>query len=201
VETRENALAAATGVAALTDGLCMDREQEAEFETFVTACWGRLVGVAFLLTGDRGDAEDLVQTALATCYRHWPRIVAGGREEAYVRASVVNAHISSARRRRLREIVTFQLPERADDGAVDASDDRDLLRRALRRLPPRTRAAVVLRHYTQLSETEAASVMSCSVGNIKRLTFQGLRQLREHLGAPDPRTGRGTVTPAQRGAR
>ena len=175
----------------------MDREQEAEFETFVTACWGRLVGVAYLLTGDRGNAEDLVQTALATCYRHWPRVVAGGREEAYVRTAVVNAHISNTRKRRFREVVTFQLPERTGDDAIGTSDDRDLLRRALRRLPPRTRAAVVLRHYTQLTETEAASVMSCSVGNIKRLTFQGLRQLREHLDAPGPRTGHDAVASAK----
>lgn len=159
----------------------MDKVQEAEFETFVASRWKRLVGVAFLLTGDRGEAEDLVQTALATCYRHWPRIVAGGREDGYVRAAVVNAHLSRVRRRRIREIVTFQLPERAHDTAVGASDDRDLLRRALGRLPPRTRTAVVLRHYSQLSEAEVASLMSCSVGNVKRLTFQGLRQLREHL--------------------
>jgi RNA polymerase sigma-70 factor (sigma-E family) len=171
----------------------MEQAQEREFETFVTTRWGRLVGFAFLLTGDRGEAEDLVQTALATCYRHWPRVVSGGREDAYVRAAVLNAHISSTRRRRLREIVTFELPERAQRDDVGASDDRDLLRRALRRLPARTRAAVVLRHYSQLSEAEAAAVMSCSVGNVKRLTFQGLRQLREYLEVTHPGSSQDTV--------
>jgi RNA polymerase sigma-70 factor (sigma-E family) len=162
----------------------MDQAQEREFEGFVVSRWGRLVGVGFLLTGDRGEAEDLVQTALASCYLHWPRIVAGGREDSYVRAAMVNAHISSGRRRRIREVLTFQLPEgNHDDDVVGASDDRDVLRRALRRLPPRTRAAVVLRHYTQLSEAETAAAMSCSVGNVKRLTSQGLRQLREVLAA------------------
>jgi RNA polymerase sigma-70 factor (sigma-E family) len=179
----------------------VDRVREAEFAAFVNACWRRLVNVAFLLTGDRGDAEDLVQTALATCYRHWPRIVAGGHEEAYVRAAVVNAHISSVRRRRFREIVTFQLPERADRDDLVASDDRDLLRRALGRLPARTRVAVVLRHYTQLSEAETASVMACSIGNVKRLTHQGLRQLREHLTAAGTLPGRVGDAPTPRGAR
>jgi RNA polymerase sigma-70 factor (sigma-E family) len=162
----------------------LSQNHEAQFETFVTDSWGWLVGVAFLLTGDRGHAEDLAQTALATCYRHWPRIMVGSRK-AYVRTAVVNAHISNVRRRRLRETVTETWLEVATvDDAVGTADNRDLLRRALHQLPPRTRAAVVLRHYAQLSEIEAASAMSCSVGNIKRLTFQGLRQLREILGAP-----------------
>ena len=178
----------------------MNRELEAGFEAFVTSCWGRLVGVAFLLTNDRGEAEDLVQTALTRCYRHWPRVVAGGWEEAYVRAAIVNGHISNVRRRRFREIVTFQLPERADHDVFGACDDRDLLRRALRRLPARTRAAVVLRHYVQLSEAETASAMSCSVGNVKRLTFQGLRQLREDLEAPGARRSLAALAPGVKGA-
>src|SRR4051794_39636494 len=85
----------------------MKEEHEAQFEAFVRARWGRLVAMGSLLAGDRGQGEDLVQTALATCYRHWPRIVDGGREEGYVRAAIVNAHLSSIRRRRVREIVTF----------------------------------------------------------------------------------------------
>jgi RNA polymerase sigma-70 factor (sigma-E family) len=159
----------------------MDPQHEAQFEAFVHARWGRLVALATLLADDRGQGEDLVQTALASCYRHWPRIVAGGREDGYVRAAVVNAHLSSVRRRRLREIVSFQVPERAEADALERLDERDGLRRALRRLPARTRTAVVLRHYTQLSEAETATVMSCSVGNVKRLTSMGLQQLREQL--------------------
>lgn len=178
----------------------MDREREAEFEAFVTTGWRRLVYVAFLLTGDRGTAEDLVQTALASCYRHWPRVVADGHEEAYVRAAMVNAHISSVRRRRFREIMTFQLPERATDDALGVCDDRDVLRRALRRLPPRARIAVVLRHYTGLSEGETAAAMSCSVGNVKRLTHQGLRQLREHFDTAGTRTDQSGVALDSEGA-
>jgi RNA polymerase sigma-70 factor (sigma-E family) len=137
--------------------------------------------VAFLLTGDWGHAEDLVQTALANCYRRWPRIVAGGAEESYVRAAMVNAFISSTRKRRFRELVTFAPPDRSGRDELHVVDDRDLLRRALRRLTPRTRAAVVLRYYADLSEQDTAAVMSCSAGNVKRLSADGLRRLRDYL--------------------
>jgi RNA polymerase sigma-70 factor (sigma-E family) len=159
----------------------MKQADEAAFEAFVASAWPRLLKIAYLLTGDWGEAEDLVQTALAHCYRRWPRIVAGGAELPYVRKAIVNAHISNVRRRRIRELATFPLPDREQPGeAIGSADDRDLLRRALRRLPPRARAAVVLRHYADLSEEQAAEAMSCSTGNVKRLTADGLRLLRAY---------------------
>ncbi len=164
----------------------MDASSEAEFAAFVAASWRRLVQVAYLIAGDWGEAEDLVQSALANCYRHWPRIVAGGAELAYVRKAILNAHLSSVRRRRLREIVTFAVPEHAQEAGSHPSDDRDLLRRALSRLPQRSRTAVVLRHYADLSEQETAAAMSCSVGNVKRLTADGLRRLRAYCDIADP---------------
>lgn len=162
----------------------MDPAGDADFEAFVVSNWHRLLRVAFLLAGDWGEAEDLVQSALATCYRHWSRVVAGGAELPYVRKAIVNAHISTVRRRRFRELVTFTVPDRAEDSGAGALDDRDLLGRALRRLPPRTRTAVVLRYYSDLSEREVAAMMSCSVGNVKRLAADGLRLLRTYLEAP-----------------
>lgn len=161
----------------------MNPAADADFEAFAAANWHRLLRVAFLLTGDWGEAEDLVQSALATCYRHWSRVVAGGAELPYVRKAIVNAHISTVRRRRIRELITFAVPDRAQDSGTGALDDRDLLRRALRRLPPRTRTAVVLRHYSDLSEEETAAVMSCSIGNVKRLTADGLRLLKAYFEA------------------
>jgi RNA polymerase sigma-70 factor (sigma-E family) len=159
----------------------MDEAHEADFEGFVASRWQPLKRVAFLLTGDWGHAEDLVQSTLANCYRRWPRIVAGGAQESYVRAAMVNAYISATRRRRFRELVTLAPPERGGGDEAHVVDDRDLLRRALRLLTPRTRAAVVLRYYVDLSEQETAAVMSCSVGNVKRLSSDGLRRLRDHL--------------------
>jgi RNA polymerase sigma-70 factor (sigma-E family) len=162
----------------------MNQEQEEQFTMFVAARWQRLVGLASLLTRDRGHAEDLVQTALAGCYRQWPKVMQGGREDAYVRTAVVNAYLSSVRRKRFKEILTFQLPDRSTENVHEPTEQRDLLRRALQELAPRARTAVVLRHYSQLSEAETAAMMSCSVGNVKRLTSDGLRELRKQMTTP-----------------
>ncbi|MER7284090.1 sigma-70 family RNA polymerase sigma factor, partial [Dactylosporangium sp. NPDC000244] len=71
-----------------------------------------------------------------------------------------------------------------DCGLADSAstmDDRDLLRRALAALPPRQRAAVVLRFYEDLSEHQAAAVLGCSLGTVKSLTSRGLQRLRRDL--------------------
>lgn len=159
-------------------------EREARFEEFVQARSGALLRLCRLLTNDRHLAEDLLQTALANCYRHWDRALSQGREEAYVRTAIVNTHIDGVRRRRLKEILTLHLPENGSREPSGAVDDRDLLRRALAELAPRTRSAVVLRHYLGLSEQETAQTLSCSVGNVKRLTSRGLGQLRTAMGDP-----------------
>ena len=160
----------------------MKHESGADFEAYVVSRWRPLVRVAYLMTGDWNTAEDLVQAALERCFHHWERAVAGGAEDAYVRRAMVNLHINVVRRQRFRELLTFRVPERPEtDDQNQRVDDRDLLHRALRRLPPRARTAVVLRHYEGLSEDATAVAMSCSVGNVKRLTADGLRRLRDHL--------------------
>lgn len=163
----------------------MNVADEASFVEFVSARSSALLRTCFLLTGDHGHAEDLLQATMAQCYRHWPRVHASGREEAYVRAAMLNTHISIYRRRKLREVLAGQLPERSGRREADAVDDRDQLRRSLGRLPARMRVAVVLRHYEGRSEAETATAMNCSPGNIKSLTSRGLARLRADL-APDP---------------
>ncbi|MDF3293267.1 SigE family RNA polymerase sigma factor [Streptomyces silvisoli] len=157
-------------------------ERETRFEEFVVARSAALLRMCYLLTDDRGLAEDLLQTALANCFRHWDRAMSQGREEAYVRAAIINSHISRMRRRRVHEILTLHLPDTGGGEVTAEVDDRDLLRRALAALAPRTRAVVVLRHYMGLSEQEAANALGCSVGNVKRLASRGLKQLRLALG-------------------
>ena len=177
----------------------MPDDQDEGFEQFVRARSTALLRLCHVLTGDRGKAEDLLQTALANCYRHWSRAVAHGREEGYVRTAIVNAHISSSRKRRFQEILTHC--ESEHDGGRDPSEtisQRDLLRRLLSELAPRTRAAVVLRHYVGLTEQETADTLHCSVGNVKALTSRGLRQLRkgmEPLPRQRPASGTTAVSP------
>jgi RNA polymerase sigma-70 factor (sigma-E family) len=154
-------------------------EVDRSFEAFVQGRGPALLRSCYLLTGNRADAEDLLQTALLRCLKHWRRISADGAEEPYVRTVIVRCHITARRRRRLTETVTDAVPERA--GSVtftDAVDDRDQLSRALAELPAKTRAAVILRHYEGLSERETAAVLECSVGSVKALTSRGLQRLR-----------------------
>lgn len=145
-----------------------------------------LVRAARVLTcGDAYAAEDLVQEALTRVYVAWPRIRDDG-VHAYVRQVLVNAFIDAGRRpARRRELTHADLPEvPAPDGFP--SDDRDRVRRALATLPPRMRAAVVLRHWWQLDVAETATVLGCSQGNVKSQTARGLDRLRERLADETP---------------
>src|SRR5919112_2739613 len=101
----------------------MRTEDAASFTDFVSAEQGALLRLAVLLTGDRGHAEDLVQTALMGCYRHWPRIVRNGTPTAYVRRALVTTQISWRRRLSSTEQVMEELPERADPSAEHAEQD------------------------------------------------------------------------------
>jgi RNA polymerase sigma-70 factor (sigma-E family) len=151
------------------------------FDTFVVSNDRALIRCAFLIVGDIGAAHDVVQIALVKVSRRWEEIVANGPPLPYVRAAVVRTAISWRRRRWHGEKPTGTLPDPADADAVHTIDDRDRLRRALASLPPRQRAAVVLRHYLDLDERAAAAALGCSIGTIKSQTSKGLERLRAVL--------------------
>jgi RNA polymerase sigma-70 factor (sigma-E family) len=161
----------------------MRAEDRAGFTDFVSAEQAALLRLAVLLTGDRGHAEDLVQTALMACYRHWPRIARQGTPSAYVRRALVTTQISWRRRLSSTEQVMDELPERADYSAEPEDEDEEL-RRALRELPARMRAAVVLRYFEDLSEKRTAELMGCSPSTVNTQTVRGLQRLRASLSAP-----------------
>jgi DNA-directed RNA polymerase specialized sigma24 family protein len=102
---------------------------------------------AYLLTGDRHAAEDLLQTALTRTYLHWRRIRDGNAIDAYVRKVMVNEQTSWWRRRLHHESATDTVPERAAPQSSSPFDERDAMWMLVRGLPPRQRAAVVLRYY------------------------------------------------------
>jgi len=147
-------------------------------EDFVAREQGGLLRLAVLLAGDRGHAEDLVQTALLRSYRHWARITRGGDPTAYVRRVLVTTHTSWRRRLSTTEQVVEALPDRA---AAAAGEDDEELRAALRALPPRMRTAVVLRYYADLSEAQTAAAMGCSASTVNTQTTRGLARLRAAL--------------------
>jgi RNA polymerase sigma-70 factor (sigma-E family) len=157
------------------------------FEEFVQACSPRLFRTALLLAGqDRAAAEDLLQLALERAYRHWGRVCRSGDPERYVRRILANAANDRWRR-------AVRRPERpldsrhADLVVADQADtvaERDFLIRALAGLPPRQRTVLVLRYYNDLSETEIADVLGCSVGTVKSQASRGLARLRD-VAVPD----------------
>lgn len=149
------------------------------FREFVTARGRALSRTAYLLTGDHGLAEDLLQTALAKTVRHWPK-VRDGNPEGYVRRVLVNEQRSFWRRRRVSEQLTDRLPE-AHHTTGDESERtvvRHALVTALRRLPPRQRAVVVLRYYEDMSEAETARLLGISTGTVKSQAYAALARMR-----------------------
>jgi RNA polymerase sigma-70 factor (sigma-E family) len=135
---------------------------------------------AYLLCGDWHEAEDLVQEALARAALHWKRIESLEHPEAYVRTILVNQCRSMWRRPWSRHRPA-EIPDR---GIPDGSDDlaaRSDLMDALRRLPTRQRATVVLRYYEDLSEAETAKVLGCSVGTVKSQTNKAIKTLQQTM--------------------
>ena len=165
-------------------GSAVNSPHEDSFREFVEGSWHRLLRTAYLLTGDHGAAEDLVQTALMRTYRHWNRIVAYEAPESYVRRVMVNANISAWRRRKAVVHVVADPPEPHAGASGDHQDTyalRDELWRAVCAMSPRMRTAFVLRYFEDLTEAEVASVMGCAVGTVKSQIARGLTRLRGDL--------------------
>jgi RNA polymerase sigma-70 factor (sigma-E family) len=177
-----------------------DKAADEEFRAFVVARWPSLLRTAYLLTGDHGHAEDLVQNALVRTHRHWRRIERTDAPEVFVRKVMVNLNSSRWRRSRLREDLTDLPPDRPGHRRDDVADydRRDELWQSVLTLPPRMRATLVLRYFEDLPEAEVARVMGCSVGSVKTQTSRGLERLRSRLGlAAEPATTAGTTQGSQ----
>ena len=161
--------------------------RDEEFSAFVTGRRAALLRTACLLTaGDQHLAEDLVQTALARMYVAWPKVRRSESADAYARRIIVNAYIDEVRRPRWRrEQTVSDPPDRPDAGPPDGwpdAVDGEVIRAALAELPKRMRAAVVLRHWLDLSVEETASLLDCSEGTVKSQTAKGIARLRGLLG-------------------
>jgi RNA polymerase sigma-70 factor (sigma-E family) len=159
-------------------------DDELGFRQFAAGAFAPLWRLAYLLCGDRHFAEDLVQACLIKMYQVWPRIERPEAVDTYVRRVLLRCWLTEQRRPwRRREsrdgVVPEQAAERSDPSlGVESDQVRDLLRRALAEIPPRQRAAVVLRYWSQLSVTETAAIMRCSEGTVKSQTARGLAALR-----------------------
>ncbi len=156
---------------------CALSSDEDAFRDFVIARSAALLRVAFLLTGDRGHAEDLLQTALMKTSRRWSQLVDREASYAYVRRVMVNTQTSWLRRRRVVESFVDVVPESAaQEDDFSAIEGRMLP--ALAQLPPGMRAVIVLRFYEDLSEAETAGLLGCSCGTVKSQAAKALAKLR-----------------------
>jgi RNA polymerase sigma-70 factor (sigma-E family) len=170
---------------------------DAEFREYMAARWPVLLRTAILLTGDRHLAEDVAQTALTRVYASWRRVRRVDDIDAYVRRTLINAHRGRFRKRRVVEDLTAVVPDGQGPDAHAAADQRAELLAALAQLPARQRAVVVLRYWEDMSETQVAEVLRCSVGTVKSQASKGLARLRNSDVLRDPQEAR--TAPAGRG--
>ena len=154
------------------------KPSDEDFEEFVRASWGRLSRAAYALTGNRNDAEDLLQAVLVGTYARWSTV---GRSDpvAYVRRALVNRYVDGWRRqRRVRLDPTDAPPDTPVAGGLDEVEARADLQRVLSGLTERERAMVVLRYYLDCSERDVAAELGCSVGTVKGTCSRALARLR-----------------------
>jgi len=150
--------------------------RDTAFGEFVAARYGALVRTALLLTGDRGHAEDLVQTSLMKMYAAWDRLSDVSAAEAYTRRIMVRTSTRWRGRRWTGEVPTAVLPDVGTSPVdVGVADD---VRRALRTLPAAQRAVLVLRFFDDRSEAQTAELLGCSLGTVKSRTSRALANLR-----------------------
>lgn len=144
----------------------MPEQSAGSYEEFVAARSTALFRTAYLLTGNRADAEDLLQVTLIKVYAGWRRVSQAASPAAYARRILVNEFTSSRRPARFtRERLVHSPP---DTGVRDPDpDDRHILWPLVLALPPRQRAVVVLRYYEGLSEREIADTLRIAPGTVK----------------------------------
>lgn len=175
------ATAVRTGSGVTPDGDGGPARSRAEFEQFFALHHQGLSRLAYTLTGDHTDADDIAADALVEAWRHWERVRAADHPLAYVRRIVVNLASNQVRRqvrdrrgRRLLGPLSVWMHTPDPGSRLDLQD-------AILRLPPRRRACVVLRHVHDLPFAEVARVLGISEGAAKSQTFKGLIQLRALL--------------------
>lgn len=163
-----------------------------DFQSWVSAHGDALTRFAYLVTGDHDRAADAVQDALVAACVRWRRIVARGDPDAYLRRCVVNADRSRWRRFRRRERLAadptlFGEPGTGADTAGRVVDE-DAMWSLCQQLPPRQRAAIVLRYYDGYSDAEIAAVLACSVSTVRSQIHRGLATLRNRLSVNEEAT-------------
>jgi RNA polymerase sigma-70 factor (sigma-E family) len=167
----------------------LNADDEREFREFVAARSKSLLHMAYLLTGDWEQGRDLLQTALASTARRWSHLRDRQQPETYVRRAIYHAQIDRFRLLSWgKETVTGTLPDPPAQGAdwADTVVQRQDIMTALRRLPKRQRAVIVLRYFEDLPDAEIAAVMGVSQGTVRSQTHKALTSLRPFFAEVGP---------------
>jgi RNA polymerase sigma-70 factor (sigma-E family) len=146
-------------------------EEEQGFVSLYKQRYDPMVRLAYLLTGQQAIAEELVQDAFVSVHRSWARAT---NPPAYLRTAVVNACRSWGRRQTLERL---RKPAPPDPSTLVTDEMWDVLQT----LPPRQRAAIVLRFYEDLPDEEIAALLGCKVPTVRTAVFRGLEKLRKEI--------------------
>jgi RNA polymerase sigma-70 factor (sigma-E family) len=152
--------------------------RDQDFRDFVLKNSATLFRSAYVLTRDRGHAEDLVQNALLRVYLSWNRVDRANDPYAYTQRILFTSLSRMRRRHRVRETLGITSDTATGLRNHEAADDRDQLIRALDQLPDRQRLVLVLRFYEDMSVEQVAKLLGCSVGTVKSRTARALSRLR-----------------------
>jgi RNA polymerase sigma-70 factor (sigma-E family) len=153
------------------------RADEASYRAYVLAHMDGLRRYGYLLCHDWHTADDLVAVTLGKLYRNWAHARNAVHPDAYVRKILVRSWLDEKRRPWRRELLTSEVPDQPVADLTDTLDGTAALE-LLAGLTPRRRAAVVLRHYFDLSVDETAELLGCSAGTVRSLTARGLEAAR-----------------------
>ncbi len=152
------------------------------FEAYYQRDYRKLLGLAFVLTGSQGPAEDLCQEALTEAHRKWPKISGYDRPDAWVRRVMVNK--SSSRSRKLRSEAKAMLRIGTRASVVVEPTERSLeVWEAVRRLPERQSQTIALHYWDDLPRSDIAEILGCSEETVKTHLKRGRAALAEHLEA------------------
>ena len=153
--------------------------EDRQFPEFFAAEYGRLRRLGFLLTGDWGEGDELAQETLVRIYWRWSLVRRQQHPEAYARKVLVNRHRSLLRRLRLEARHAGR--ERPEPFDLGPREERMVVREAIRRLPARQRAVLVLRYHEDLPEQEVARLLGIPLGTVKSLAARAMARLRQDL--------------------
>ena len=159
----------------------MRAELEQEYVEYVSAHMGRMRRVAYLLCGDFDRADDIVQATVERLYLRWRQVRAAGNVDAYVHTVLVRVFLAERRRFWSRVNLMDEPPDRPAPAGQPA-DERIAVRTALRKLPRRQQAVLVLRFLCDLPVADVAGILGCAQGTVKSQTSDGLAALRRSLG-------------------